>query len=373
MLLIIVTVLAAAGDRSSAALRWLATPPRSGRRRSGSGLSTPRRTVSKFLHYPSHRPLARCRGDARLLHHRGRRAGLGAQRRPRWPTPTAFVDQVLGWRPGLPLVGARLRCSAASASSTRPGSPRGDRNATLSTTASTVRGTGAERARAAYLTGSAACCSSSRCVVAAAASLPAPPSCWAAPPSCSALVSTVLTLVDRARLLRARRDAGLRRRPGRVGQPRHRRLDGLRGALAVRRRRLPRASTRRSAPRPSRRPPPRSRPPSAAAVGRCDSGQARPPRPCSSSIVGWRCSTRRRRPSSGRQVLVSEIGIYVLLAIGLNVVVGWAGLLDLGLHRVLRHRLLHHRVPRRLAAGASRRLAALLAAAGRSRSRSRSA
>jgi ABC-type branched-subunit amino acid transport system permease subunit len=31
-----------------------------------------------------------------------------------------------------------------------------------------------------------------------------------------------------------------------------------------------------------------------------------------------------------QQVLVSEIGIYVLLAIGLNVVVGWAGLLDLG-------------------------------------------
>jgi ABC-type branched-subunit amino acid transport system permease subunit len=29
-------------------------------------------------------------------------------------------------------------------------------------------------------------------------------------------------------------------------------------------------------------------------------------------------------------VLVSEIGIYVLLAVGLNVVVGWAGLLDLG-------------------------------------------
>jgi len=31
-----------------------------------------------------------------------------------------------------------------------------------------------------------------------------------------------------------------------------------------------------------------------------------------------------------QSVLVSEIGIYVLLAIGLNVVVGWAGLLDLG-------------------------------------------
>ena len=29
-------------------------------------------------------------------------------------------------------------------------------------------------------------------------------------------------------------------------------------------------------------------------------------------------------------MLVSEIGIYVLLAVGLNVVVGWAGLLDLG-------------------------------------------
>ena len=29
-------------------------------------------------------------------------------------------------------------------------------------------------------------------------------------------------------------------------------------------------------------------------------------------------------------MLVSEIGVYVLLAIGLNVVVGWAGLLDLG-------------------------------------------
>ncbi len=31
-----------------------------------------------------------------------------------------------------------------------------------------------------------------------------------------------------------------------------------------------------------------------------------------------------------QKVLVSEIGIYVLLAVGLNVVVGWAGLLDLG-------------------------------------------
>ena len=29
-------------------------------------------------------------------------------------------------------------------------------------------------------------------------------------------------------------------------------------------------------------------------------------------------------------MLVTEIGIYVLLAVGLNVVVGWAGLLDLG-------------------------------------------
>ena len=29
-------------------------------------------------------------------------------------------------------------------------------------------------------------------------------------------------------------------------------------------------------------------------------------------------------------VLVAEVGIYVLLAVGLNVVVGWAGLLDLG-------------------------------------------
>ena len=31
-----------------------------------------------------------------------------------------------------------------------------------------------------------------------------------------------------------------------------------------------------------------------------------------------------------QSVLVSQIGIYVLLAVGLNVVVGWAGLLDLG-------------------------------------------
>jgi ABC-type branched-subunit amino acid transport system permease subunit len=34
--------------------------------------------------------------------------------------------------------------------------------------------------------------------------------------------------------------------------------------------------------------------------------------------------------SAWQQVLVSQIGIYVLLAVGLNVVVGWAGLLDLG-------------------------------------------
>ena len=31
-----------------------------------------------------------------------------------------------------------------------------------------------------------------------------------------------------------------------------------------------------------------------------------------------------------QNVLVAQIGVYVLLAIGLNVVVGWAGLLDLG-------------------------------------------
>ena len=31
-----------------------------------------------------------------------------------------------------------------------------------------------------------------------------------------------------------------------------------------------------------------------------------------------------------QKVLVSEVGVYVLLAVGLNVVVGWAGLLDLG-------------------------------------------
>ena len=31
-----------------------------------------------------------------------------------------------------------------------------------------------------------------------------------------------------------------------------------------------------------------------------------------------------------QKVIVSEVGVYVLLAIGLNVVVGWAGLLDLG-------------------------------------------
>ena len=31
-----------------------------------------------------------------------------------------------------------------------------------------------------------------------------------------------------------------------------------------------------------------------------------------------------------QKVLVSEIGVYVLLSLGLNVVIGWAGLLDLG-------------------------------------------
>ena len=34
--------------------------------------------------------------------------------------------------------------------------------------------------------------------------------------------------------------------------------------------------------------------------------------------------------STGRTSLVTQIGVYVLLAVGLNVVVGWAGLLDLG-------------------------------------------
>ena len=41
----------------------------------------------------------------------------------------------------------------------------------------------------------------------------------------------------------------------------------------------------------------------------------------------------------------------MLLAVGLNVVVGWAGLLDLGFHRLLRDRLVHDRLPGRVAAG----------------------
>ena len=35
-------------------------------------------------------------------------------------------------------------------------------------------------------------------------------------------------------------------------------------------------------------------------------------------------------PVTWQNVLVTQIGAFVLLAIGLNVVVGWAGLLDLG-------------------------------------------
>ena len=57
-----------------------------------------------------------------------------------------------------------------------------------------------------------------------------------------------------------------------------------------------------------------------------------PPRcaasPCSASR--WRCSTRRPPRQFWQQALVTDIGVYVLLAIGLNVVIGWAGLLDLG-------------------------------------------
>ena len=54
---------------------------------------------------------------------------------------------------------------------------------------------------------------------------------------------------------------------------------------------------------------------------------------------------------------VTDGMIYVLLALGLNIVVGYAGLLDLGLRGLLRHRRLHHGPPQ--LAGA--RLAALRA------------
>jgi ABC-type branched-subunit amino acid transport system permease subunit len=80
---------------------------------------------------------------------------------------------------------------------------------------------------------------------------------------------------------------------------------------------------------------------------------SRQPKPADSDQVGtapgraWRESSRSTRnllvlglglalfypPTATdfwQKVIVSEVGVYVLLAIGLNVVVGWAGLLDLG-------------------------------------------
>ncbi len=51
---------------------------------------------------------------------------------------------------------------------------------------------------------------------------------------------------------------------------------------------------------------------------------------------------RSCRPTrTGRRVLFFPIGTYILLAVGLNIVVGQAGLLDLGLRGVLRDRRLH--------------------------------
>lgn len=47
-------------------------------------------------------------------------------------------------------------------------------------------------------------------------------------------------------------------------------------------------------------------------------------------IVGFLILLPELLSTYWNQVLVSEVAIYVLLAIGLNVVVGWAGLLDLG-------------------------------------------
>ena len=46
-------------------------------------------------------------------------------------------------------------------------------------------------------------------------------------------------------------------------------------------------------------------------------------------------------------LIVEQIGVWILLALGLNVVVGFAGLLDLGLCRVLRHRCLYDRLVHR--------------------------
>ena len=45
-----------------------------------------------------------------------------------------------------------------------------------------------------------------------------------------------------------------------------------------------------------------------------------------------------------QRVLVDQVAVFVLLAVGLNVVVGWAGLLDLGYVGVLRDRRVHVRV-----------------------------
>ena len=74
-----------------------------------------------------------------------------------------------------------------------------------------------------------------------------------------------------------------------------------------------------------------------------------------------------------QQVLVTEIGPAILLAVGLNVVVGWAGLLDLGFIAFYAIGSYVTGLPGRLAAGQNRRAGCTSRRSSRSRSPSRSA
>ena len=165
-------------SRSSYAAAVLAVRPRDlGGVRLGDGQQVP------ALPEPRHR---RCRGDARLLHHRGRLAGLGAQP-GRGGRHRRLHRQGAGLAPGharWSVLGVVVGCVGVfNAAWFSPG----DRNATLSTTASMFGATSLNGlSRSLPRLARASCCSSSRSCVAAAASYLRHQRAGRTPRSCSA-------------------------------------------------------------------------------------------------------------------------------------------------------------------------------------------
>jgi|EndMetStandDraft_8_1072994.scaffolds.fasta_scaffold24331_2 ABC-type branched-subunit amino acid transport system permease subunit len=276
-------------------------------------------SISKFLNYPSHAT----GGAVAMLGFFtiAVSALVSARSQSEVADTDGFIDRVLGWRPGMALVGLGVVVGLVGVFNAAWFSP-GDRNATLSTTASMFHGTGLDSLAMTYLDWLGFVLFFATLVVAAAASyLRHRVLGYVA--IALGVVSTILTLLAVYQFSKLGAKSNFNGATGawdNLGTGAWMTAAALSlfagaGYLVLKDLRFEDEGPGESSD----------------LVGSGTAGARGQLGPATMLVVLIAALFYPPTATEFWQtVLVAEVGIYVLLAVGLNVVVGWAGLLDLG-------------------------------------------